>query len=51
MKNIDLNSSTSVKKEWTNPAISILDIKKDTFNGTGNNFEKKPNQGSPTKKP
>jgi len=38
------------KKPWTKPAIQSLNIKKDTFSGTGHGAEKAGKGGPPKKK-
>lgn len=51
MKHKEMNCGSSPKKHWERPALTALDIKKDTFAGTGSKIEQNPNQGPPNKKP
>ena len=46
-----MEKQENIKKVWLKPSIESLNIKKDTFNGTGIQTEKKPNQGPTSKKP
>lgn len=41
----------TTKKEWAKPGLKILDIKKDTFAGTGTQTEQNAGQGPTNKKP
>jgi hypothetical protein len=44
-------SGSRQKNGWLKPEIALLDIKKDTFAGTGTKLEQKTGSGSPNKKP
>jgi len=50
MKTKETISNLPFKKEWIKPTLSDLDIKKDTFAGTGVKIEKNSGQGPTSKK-
>ena len=46
-----MENQKNEKKAWLKPSIESLNIKKDTFAGTGLKNEKNPGQGPTNKKP
>jgi hypothetical protein len=46
-----MNTQATVKRTWTKPAIQVLNIKKDTFSGSGVGAEKATKKGPPKKRP
>jgi len=44
-----MKKSESKKKAWSKPAVIMLNIKKDTFGGSGNGAEDGGNKTLPTK--
>jgi hypothetical protein len=45
-----MNTQETIKKAWTKPVIQVLNIKKDTFSGTGTGAERAGKAGPPKKK-
>jgi hypothetical protein len=45
-----MKTQETVKKTWTKPAIQVLNIKKDTFSGSGVGAEKANKAGPPKKR-
>jgi hypothetical protein len=45
-----MKTQETVKKTWAKPVIQVLNIKKDTFNGSGVGAEKAGKAGPPKKR-
>jgi len=49
-RHIDMNKKATVKKTWVSPSVQVLNIKKDTFSGSGVGAEKAGKAGPPKKR-
>lgn len=45
-----MNKKATVKKTWVSPSVQVLNIKKDTFSGSGVGAEKAGKAGPPKKR-